>query len=49
MIKHCMRVLTQTRRVSRIETMRNTKIRQRLEVESVLDIVEKGKLRWYGR
>ena len=43
-----MRVLRLIRGVSRIERMRNTTIRQQLGVESVLDIVERGRLRWYG-
>ena len=36
------------RGVSRIERMRNKAIRQQLGVESVLDIVERERLRWYG-
>ena len=43
-----MRVLRLTRGVTRLDRLRNTRVREDLQVEPLLDSIEKGKLRWYG-
>ena len=36
------------RGVTRLDRLRNTRLREDLQVEPLLDSIEKGKLRWYG-
>ena len=43
-----MRVLRLIGGVTRLDRLRNTRVREDLQVEPLLDSVEKGKLRWYG-
>ena len=43
-----MKVLRIIRRVTRLDKLRNTRIREELGVTSILDLIEKSKLRWYG-
>ena len=43
-----MRVLRMIRGVTRRDRIRNEEIRERLRITSVLKIIEKNKLRWYG-
>lgn len=43
-----MKVLRIIRGVTRIDRMRNDRIREELEVTSLLEEVERSELRWYG-
>ncbi len=43
-----MRVLRMIRGVTRLDRIRNEETRERLGITSVLKIIEKNKLRWYG-
>ena len=43
-----MRVLKLIRGVTRLDRLRNTRVQEDLQVEPLLDSIEKGKLRWYG-
>ena len=43
-----MRVLRLIKGVTRLDRLRNEDIRRELGIDSILDLVEKGQLRWFG-
>jgi len=41
-------VLRLTNGITRLDRHRNVDIRRELGIESILDLIERGQLRWYG-